>query len=196
MVSKFCLALLMAIVSLSVSADVVTPGHINKQFMFTNLDKFPGFKFTVKHYSYHYDKGYHVNPADTVTLENNMRYFVSEKGPQKESLMATDGKGAYFVSDMQVGGSAIVNPSINGLVEVYTIISIKNKKIKIKKIKEISLYPDGHEKERKASLGIAGFIGSDGFSSGLAIASMGALLGLLTLFILRKRKPRYIQMAT
>ena len=196
MVSKLCSTLLIAMISLSVSADVVVPGHINKQFMITNLDKFPGFKFAIKHYSFHYDKGWHSNPADTVMVENNKRYFTSEKGGQKESLMASDSKGRYSFSDLKVGGNAVVNPSVEGLVEVYTIISIKNKKIKLKKVKEILVYPDGKEKERKGGFGLAGFVGSDGFSSGLMIASTGALLALLVLFMLRKRKPKYIQMAT
>ena len=196
MVSKFCLALLIAMVSLSVCADVVVPGHINKQFMFTNLDKFPGFSFSYLHHGFHYDKGYQPNPADTVVVQNNIRYSVSEKSDQKETLMARDSKGTYFISNLKFGGSAVVNPSVDGLIEVYTIISIKNKKIKLKKVKEILLYPDGKEKERKAGIGLAGYISSDGFSSGLMIASTGALLGLLVLFMLRKRKPRYIQMAT
>jgi len=196
MVSKLCATLLIAMASLSASADVVVPGHINRQFVFTNLDKFPAFTFGYLHYGYHYDRGYHANPADTVAVENNMRYFVSEKGGQKESLRAKDAKGRYFISDLTFGGSAVVKPSINGLVEVYTIISIKNNKIKIKKVGEIELYPDGKEKERKSGFGLASWIGGDDFSSGLAIASTGALLGLLLLFMLRKRKPRYIQLAT
>ena len=196
MVSRFCLALLMATISLSVCADVVVPGHINKQFVFTNLDKFHGFSFSYLHHGFHYDKGYQPNPVDTVAVQNNMRYFVSDKSDQKEILMARDPKGNYFISDIKFGGSVVVNPAINGLVEVYTIISIKNKKIKLKKVKEISLYSDGKEKERRAGIGFAGYISGDGFSSGLMTASTGALLGLLVLFILRKRKPRYIQMAT
>jgi len=196
MVSRLIAVMLLLALSSGSSADVVTPGHINKQFMITNLDKFPDFKFMAKHYGYHYDRGYQPNPVDTIALENNMRYLISEKGSQKESVMARDSKGNYFFSDIKVGGSAVVNPSISGLVEVYTIVSIKNKKIKLKKVKEIVLYPDGKEKERKSGLGIAGFIGSDGFSSGLAIASMVALLGLIVLFVVRKKRPKYIQLAT
>ena len=196
MVRRFLAVLLLLSIYWGASADVVVPGHINKQFMFTNLDKYPAFTFSYLHHGYHYDRGYQPNPADTVAVENNKRYFVSEKGALDESLMASDGKGNYFISELKLGGAAVVNPSMSGLVEVYTIISIRNKTIKIKKIKEIALYPDGHEKERKSGSGLAGWIGSDGFTSGLAIASMGALLGLLVLFMLRKRKPRYIQMAT
>src|SRR4051812_42545795 len=124
MVSKLCATLLIAMASLSASADVVVPGHVNRQFVFTNLDKFPGFTFNYLHYGYHYDRGYHPNPADTVAVENNMRYFVSEKGGEKTALMVKDTKGRYFMSDLKFGGSAVVKPSINGLVEVYSIVSI------------------------------------------------------------------------
>ena len=196
MVSKFFAVLLIAMLSLSAAADVVIPGHIKKQFMFINLDKFPGFTFSYLHYSYHYDKGYQENPADTAAVANNKRYFVSEKGEQKETLMARDSKGMYFFSDIKFGGAAVVNPSINELVEVYSIVSIKDGIVKIKKIKEIIVYRNGKEKTRKSGLGLAGWIGSDGFTSGLAIVSTGALLGLLLLFLLRKRKPNYIQLTT
>ena len=196
MVRRSLAAFLLFIACMGAKADVVTPGHIRKQVMFTNLDKFPGFKFTIKHYGYHYDKGWQPYPADTVSVENNMRYFISEKGGEKELLMARDAKNRLFVSATKVGGNAVVAPNISGLVEVYSIVSIKNKKITIKKIKDILLYPDGEEKEKKSGLGIAGWVGGDGFSSALAIATIAALLGLVALFVMRKRKPKYIQLAS
>ena len=196
MVSRFTALLLLLMLCQVAKADVVTPGRVNTQFVITNLDKFPNFKFSIKHYEYHYDKGWRPHAADTVMLENNMRYFVSQKGSEKETLMARDSKGRLFVSHLKVGGVSVVSPTVSGRVEVYSIVSIKNKKIKLKKIKEILLYPNGEEKEKKAGLGIAGWVGSDGFSSGLAIGSTVALLGLIALFVLRKRKPKYIQLAT
>lgn len=194
MIIRSSAALLLLTTCLGAFGDVVIPGHINKQFLIANLDKFPAFKFAFKHYSFHYDLGYQANPADTVMMENNTRYFISNKGSQKEAIMARDSSGTYFFSDRKLGGSAEVSTSINGIVEVYNIISIKKGKINLKKTKEIVLYANGKEKERRASSELAGLIGSDGFSSGLVIISTGALLGLLTLFLFRKRKPKFIQL--
>lgn len=194
MVSKFISALLLIMVALSATADVVNPGHINKQFMFTNLDKFPAFSFSFLHYGYHYDQGYHRDPVDTASAIKNARYSVSSKGNDKSPLLAMDKNGKYLFSDLKFGGAGIVGPTITGIVEVYTITSIKNGKIKIKKEKEIFQYADGKEKERKNSSGLLAYLGTDDFASGLAIISMGALVGLLFLFKLKRRKPKYIQM--
>ncbi len=196
MLRKFFTALVLVMLSFSATADVVNPGHIHKQFMFTNLDKFPAFTYSCLHHSYHYDMGYRPNPVDTILVENNKRYSVGTRGDDKSSLMAMDKDGNYFVSDIQVGGATIVSPSINGLIEVYKIISIENGEIKIKKQKEIIQYANGEEKERKKSSTWVVFLGSDGFVSGLAITSTGALLGMLLLFIFKKRRTKYIQLAT
>ncbi len=193
MVSKFISVLLLVVSSFSATADVVTPGHINKQFQFTNLDKFPAFTYSFLHQGYHYNMGYQRDPADTVSVEINKRYTVSERGADKSPLLAKDKHGKYFTSDIKIGGAAIFGESVSGLVEVFTIVSIKNGKIKIKKQKEIVVYADGKEKERKSSL-LGAFLGSDDFASGLGIISMGALLGLLVLFILKRKKPKYIQL--
>ncbi len=194
MANRFIATLLLLATCFGASADIVTPGHINKQFMFTNLDKFPGFTYSYAHHGYHYNQGYQPSPVDTVAVANNTRYFVSEKGSDQEPLMGRDKSGHYFVSDTKLGGDASVNPSINGMVEVYTIVSIKNGKIKIKKVKEISLYANGKEKVRKSGIGFADWVGSDNFTSGLAIVSAGALLAMLALFLFRRRRPRYIQL--
>ena len=193
MANKFISALLLLLLFSCARADMMQPGHILKQFMFTNLDKFPGFTYSFLHHGYHYNMGYQPDPVDTLAVENNNRYAVSKKGSDRSVLLARDKSGRYAISDIKLGGAAIISPTINGIVEVYTIISIKNKKIKLKKIKEIVVYADGTEKERKGG-GLGAWIGSDGFASVLAIASTGALLGLLLLFIFRKRKPKYIQL--
>lgn len=193
MVSKFCAALLLVMFSLSAIADVVTPGHINKQFQFTNLNKFPAFTYSYLHQGYHYNMGYQRNPVDTIAVEINKRYAVSERGADKSPLLAKDKHGKYFTSDIKIGGAALVGSSVSGIVEVFIIVSIKNGKIKIRKLKEIIVYADGKEKETKSSI-LGAFLGSDDFASGLGIISMGALLGLLLLFILKRRKPKYIQL--
>jgi hypothetical protein len=192
--SKFCAVLLLVMLSFSSKADVVNPGHINKQFVITNLDKFPAFTYSFLHQGYHYMAGYKRNPVDTVAVEINKRYKVSERGDDKSSLLAMDKNGKYFISDLKLGGAAIVGPSVKGIIEVYTITDIKNDSIKLKKQKEIVQYANGEEKERKDSSGLLAFSGTDGFASGLAIVSAGALLALLFLFILKKRKAKYIQL--
>ncbi len=191
--------MLVALVSLSsvaAKADVVDPSHINRQFMFSNLDKFPGFTYSFLHYDYHYDMGWKRNAADTVMVENNQRYAASSRGSDKTVLLAKDAKGRYFVSVLKMGGSAIASESMEGIIEVYTIIGIKKGVIRIKKLKEIVRYKNGEEKEKKGSLGIAAFLGGDSFTTGLTIASTGALLGMLLLFILRKKRPKYIQLTS
>ena len=191
--SKLFAAMLLVILSQYATADVVQPGHINKQFMFTNLERFPGFTYSLLHRGYHYDKGYRPDPIDTLALENNNRYAVSEKGGDRSPLLARDKNGKYYVSDVKFGGAVVVSPSITAIIEVYTIVSIKKGKLKIKKIKEIIVDKEGQEKERKTS-SLGAWIGTDGFTSGLAIASTAGLLGLLLLFIFKKRKPKYIQL--
>ena len=193
MTSKFIAVSILVLSCFTVTADVVQPGHIHKQFMFTNLDKFPGYTFYYVHHGHHYDRGWQPNAPDTLPVENNMRYFVSNKGSDKEPLMIKDANGKYFATNTKFGGEATVSPSIDGTVEVFTIVKIKNGVVKVKKIKDILIYPDGKEKVKKGSI-FGTWIGSDGFASGLAIVSTGALLGLVVLFLMRRRRPRYIQL--
>ena len=195
MVKKLPAVLLLLLLSFAATADVVQPGHINKQFMFTNLERFPGFTYSFLHRGYHYNMGYKPDPIDTLPVENNSRYAVSLKGSDKSPLLARDNNGKYYISDQKFGGSVVVSPSIAEIIEVYTIVSFRKGKLKIKKIKEIIVDKEGNEKEMKSS-GLGAWIGSDNFTSGLAIASAGALAGLLLLFILRRKKPKYIQLAS
>ena len=199
MVTKFCAALLLIAFSFSAMADVVNPGEVKKQFMFTNLDKYPGFTYYYLHHGYHYNMGWQADPADTALVENNQRYTVSSKGNTRSSLMAlvmTNSNSKYYISDAEVGGEAKVDPSITGITEVYTITGMENGIIHIKKEKEIVKYQGGKEEERKAAAGFVNFISNDKFSKGLTLISMGALLGMLLVFMLRRRKPKYIQLAT
>jgi len=199
MANKFIKAILLAgITFLSVSsrADVVDPTHTNRQFMFTNLDKFPGLTFYCFHYGYHYNRGWQANAADTVLLENNKRYTVSERGSNTSILIAKPKKGKYILSIDKVGGSAYKAEDVESIIDVYTIVSVNKGVIKIKKMKEIVRYKNGEEKEKQGGLGIATFFGGDGFTTGLALASAAALFGLLLLFVLKIKKPKYIQLAT
>lgn len=195
--SKKIIAALLLAVSFSsfAKADVVEPGEIHRQFMFTNADKFAGYNFFYIYQGYNYDRGYHAGIPDTIVLENNKRNFTCTHGNNKSPLLAKDKKGNWYVSAITFGGYSKVSPSITGVVDVYTIISIKNGVIKIKKVKEITQYENGKEKEKKAGTGFAAFVNGDGFTKGLAITSAIALLALLFLFIY-SRKPRFVHMAT
>ena len=194
--SKFFVVLLLVMLSSASIADVVNPGHINRQFMFTNLDKFPAFTYYFLHYNYYYELGWKRSPADTQLIESNHRYAVSSKGNDKTPLLVKDKNGRYFISAIKIGGSGFAGESVKGIVDVYTITSIRSGIIKIKKEKEIVQYNNGEEKERKSSKSFAAFFGSDGFTSGLALTSTVALAGLLFLFILKKKKPKYIQLTS
>ena len=199
MVKKISAALLLMILSFSAKADVVNPGEIRKQFMFTNLDKFPGFTYYYLHHGWHYNMGWQAAPADTALVENNQRYTVSSKGNERSFLMAlgmVNSNNKYYISDAEVGGRANVDPSITGITEVYTITGMENGIIQIKKQKEIVRYNNGKEEERKAGIGFVSFITNDNFTKGLTLISSGALAAMLLVFILRRRKPKYIQLAT
>jgi hypothetical protein len=189
------MALPLLFLCLWLKADVVEPGHIKKQFSFTNLDKFPGYTFYYLHHSYHYDHGYHPNPADTVEVTNGGEYFVSEKGNEKETLLIRDNNGRYLRSDISFGGAKVVSPSTAAVVEVFEIVSMKNNKVKTKKLREISIDKEGkHTEVKKGLFGLGSWVNNDGFSSGLLIASISAMVGLIVFFMLKKRKPKYIPM--
>lgn len=176
-------------------ADVVEPGHLNKQFSFTNLNRFPGYKFYFIHHGYHYDRGYKPSPPDTIAVENNQRYFVSEKGSEKGKLLIRDRNGLYFYSDVNFGGSVVVSPSIDQVIEVFEIVSIKGKTVKTKKVKELNINREGKETEvKKGIFGIGGWVSNDKFVSGLMVAAIAALAGMIALFMLKRKKPKYIPM--
>ena len=197
MISKLNAALLLLFFCLAVKADVVEPGHLNKQFSFSNLDKFPGYKFYYLHHGYHYDRGYKPNAPDTVEVVNGQRYYVSEKGDHQETLLIKDKSGRYFRSDIKFGGATVVSPTTSQVVENFELISIKNRKVKSKKTKEIQVANDGKETEMKKGLfGLAFSISNDQFTSGLTIAAMCALIAMIAVFIFRRRKPKYIQLAS
>jgi hypothetical protein len=186
-------------------ADVVDPSHLNRQFMFTNLDKFPDYTFYYLHVGFHYDRGYKANPPDTVLINNNERYFVSSRGDSRSPLFVKTKNGKFIVSDLKMGGAGYKSEGVEGITDVFTfenIVTTKNKKgikrsaASIKKVKEITKFNDGTEKEKKDSLGIASFLGGDGYASGLTLASLTALLGMIFLFMLKKKRPNYIQLTS
>jgi hypothetical protein len=172
-------------------ADVRLEGSVRRQFSITNVDKFPAYTFQYLHQGYHYDQGYKADAPDTVTVENNKRYESASWGDTKTNLMALDAKGNWTKASVEIGGEASAGPQVSSIVDVYEISSIKNGIIKLKKIKEIYLYKDGTEKSKKASAGFISFIGNDRFTGGLAIVCSLALIGLIVLFIVRKRKQQY-----
>ena len=185
--------------SFSAKADIVSEGEIKLEFMFTNLDKFPGFTYYYLHYGYHYNMGWKANPPDTVLVRNNERYTAGDRGSVKSNLFAlpmANSNNKFLVSSRTVGGGANVNPTINSIVEVFTIVSMENGTISIRKEKEIIRYKDGREEDGKAGTALLGAITNDHFNSGLTLISTGALLVMLLVFLFKKRKPKYIQLAT
>lgn len=190
------MALLAVLFFAVAKADVVEPGQVYRRFLVNNINKFSAYKFYFIHQGYYYDKGYHAGTPDTVLVENNKRYQVSDHGNEKSVLLAVDKNGKWFSSGIKLGGETKLSPAIAGIVDVYSISSIKDSIVKLKKAKEIVLYRNGKEKEKKAGTGFASFIGGDGFSKGLIISSGIALLALLFIVIKIKRKPKYIHLAT
>ena len=177
-------------------ADIVPPGHINRQFMFTNLDKFPAYKFYYIEHTYRYDHGYKSNTPDTVPAENNQWYFASHRGSDKTFLLARDVKGKKYRSEIQIGGPALVGAGIGLLVDVYCIISIKNSVIKLRKTKEITQNESGKQTERKIKGGFPSFLAGDDLTAGMIIVSFVALVFLTGLILGRKKKVRSVALAT
>lgn len=199
MASKIFASLLLCTLFFHAQADIVNPGDVKLQFMFTNLDKYPGFTYYYLHRGYQYNMGWKANAPDTSLVENNQRYTVSERGNSKSLLMAlhmNNSKSKYLISDLELGGRASVDPTINGIVEVYTIINMDNGLIQLKKVKEIVQYNNGKEEERKSGIAWMGFIRNDKFNKGLTLISTCSLLALLLVFLFKKRKPKYLQLAT
>ena len=172
-------------------ADIRIEGTVMRMFSISNINKFPAYQFYYLHQSYHYDQGYKADKPDTVAVENGKRYEVATRGNSKTSLMAVDAEGNWMKSEILMGGEANAGATIKNIVDVYEISSIKEGALKIKKVREITLYKDGKEKSRKASAGFFSMIGNDGFSTGLTVFSFIGLLGLLTVFIIKKRKHQY-----
>lgn len=177
-------------------ADVVPPGHINRQFMFTNLDKFPGYTFYYIEHNYRYDHGYKAIPPDTLAAENNQWYFASHRGNDKTYLLARDSKGKMYRSDVQVGGAAVVSPGTGLLVDVYNISGIRKGLIILRKTKEITQDESGKQRERKVKAEFLSSISNNDLTMGLSIISFTAFGLIVGLLVFRRRKTRYIALAT
>lgn len=198
MFRKFLTVIMLLCVAFHVRADVVIPGEIKLQFMFTNLDKFPGYTYYYHHHGYHYNKGWQSENPDTELVENKKVYTVAIKGNDKSYLMAlpmVNSDGHYLLSGNQVGGGEHVNPSIRGIVEVYIIVNMDKDAITIKKESEIITYDNGKVEVKKMSGLIPVFIRNDRFTTGLTLISLASLLTMLFLFLLKRRKQSTIQLA-
>lgn len=172
----------------NVKADITQPGVIRRQFQVANTDKFPGYKFFYIFQGFHYDRGYQPNTPDTLPVVNNERYFAASRGGHQTILLAKDSKGRLYRSTISMGGEANVSEQVSGLVDAYQVLSIKNGKIQLKKTELVTVYTNGEEKSRKVKAGILAYISSDKFTGGLTAASIAALMGLLVMFILRRKK--------
>lgn len=184
--------LLLMILSIPAKADLVEPGEIKKQFMFTNLDKFPGFTYYYIHHGYHYNLGWHADEPDTSLVKNNQRYTVGQKGNSKTPLIAlamANSNIKYFISDLELGGNAMVDPEITGMVEVYTIQHIENYTITVKKQNEIMQFRNGREEERKVGNSALSLFHNDIYTNALILVSTFSLCVMLLIFFIRKRKP-------
>lgn len=193
------LLVLLLLFSLAVHADVINPGEIKKEFTFTNLDQFPGYTYYYLHHGYHYDKGWHAEPLDTALVENNKRYTVSLKDNAGSYLMAlamANSNNSYALSSEKVGGGTTVDPSIRGIVEVFSISGIDKGIISIKKEKEIIQFADGKIEERKTGGSWMMLPRHDNYLKGLALTSFAALLLLFILYRVKNSKPKYIIGAT
>jgi hypothetical protein len=189
MAKKLFLAAIMFIGCTGISlADLVTEGQIAREFSFTNLDAFKNYSFTYKYTSYHYDHGYQPNEPEIIVCKQNQRYTAGTRF-DKTFLEAKDKSGHVFVSEIAVGGdSQVSNNSINSVVDVYSIVSIKDSVIKLKRTEEITVYKNGKEKKRKGELGAIATDGDSNIKPWLIGAALAAMLGLVVFFVMKRNK--------
>ncbi len=177
-----------------VKADIVVPGEINRQFQISNLNKYPGYSFYFIYQGYSYNMGYHPGKPDTTLIEGQQNYYVSTRGNDQSPLLALSKDSSQWTySTISMGGMSHVNTNIKSIIDVFEIKGIKNGKIQLKKIKELVTYKNG--KKQELAVG-AGFLNGTGFTNGMAIVSVAALMVLIFLFFKMKRKPKYVQLAT
>jgi len=128
-------------------------------------------------------------------LSNGVRYYASERGNDQTPILAMDEKGKYSLSVEKLGGQVMTDPTIKYVIEQYSIISIKDGVISIKKIKEISIDRNGDEKTKKLSGGWILFDNGSPYIKGLILVSIFALTALLLIFLIKIRKNKYIPIA-
>lgn len=173
---------------LSVRADVVQPGAINRQFMITNIADYKNFNFYFNYVSYRYEYGYHANPPKEVPYQANKRYSASERGDATK-LYATDAKGKRYESNITIGGGDNVSDhDINTIVDVYTITSINKGIITLKKTEEIIVYGGGVEKRKKVESAPIVTDNGNNITPWLIGSSVVALAVLLLLFLKKKKR--------
>lgn len=188
MAKKLFLAAIMFIGCTGISlADLITEGQIAREFAFTNLDAFKNYSFSYKYTSYHYDHGYQPNEPEIIICKQNQRYTAGTRF-DKTYLEAKDKSGHVFVSQIAVGGDIQVsNNNINSMVDVYTIVSIKDSVIKLKRTEEITVYKNGKEKKRKGELGTIATDGDSNIKPWLIGAALAAIIGLIVVFLLKRK---------
>jgi len=181
---KYLFAALLLFFGVNASADVILPGEVHKSFKITNLNQFKAYQFSYKMQSYRYDRGYRPTGIVTVQIKNDSVYKASRDG-EAVSIVATDKSGKQFTSNIKVGGVKQYHQSVEEVVEVYQIISIKGGKVNLKKVKEIVTSDKNGKKvtkEKKAD--IYGLI-DDPLMFGLLFAGIASGV-ILLLMKLRK----------
>ncbi|MEO7309198.1 MAG: hypothetical protein ABIX01_02280 [Chitinophagaceae bacterium] len=189
MAKKLVLTATLFIMVLAVlRADVISEGQIPRYFMFKNLSKQKNFAFTFKFYTYTYNGGYHADTPTTVICKDDQHYLAGERF-DKTKLEATDGVGNNFMSDVDIGGDIrVADRNIKEVVDVYSVVSIKDGIIKLKKVNETTVYYDGREKKRKSEVdGVAIGSGNKPAHPMLIAGALAAFIALVLLF-LKKRK--------
>jgi len=169
-------------------ADIIAEGQITRQFMFVNLANYKGFSFSYKYYSYHYSLGYQPNTPVLIKCVENHRYEAGSRF-YKTKLEAKDAAGNMYKSNIEIGGdSRISTNKISAVVDVFTVESIKDGVIKLKKTDEITVYKNGKETKRK--LTIAGSVtNSGGDNTAILVGgALAAIVSLLFVFFINKRQ--------
>jgi len=183
----FFMALLLITCWQQTNADIIVQGFVPRQFSFTNLNNYKDYKFIFNYITYHYDKGYQPDIPVEKSCKNNERYLSGTRFA-KTYLVAINNKGLKFKSDIEIGGSYQgTDPQLSSVVDVYSVVAIKDSIISINKQKEILVYKDGREKENKATEA-AGIFNGTNSNGGLITAAVIAIIILTVLFFTRRKK--------
>lgn len=174
------------LIAFSGKADVTIPGEVDKKFKLINIDQFSKYQFTFVIQHYRYFQGYQPTGIEVRAINNNEVYGCSSHG-DKSLITATDSSGNEFTSTVYVGGKQNFASNVNGYVEVYKIVSVKNGVIELKLVETITkINQNGKTKEIIKEVGKMGL---DNFVTiGLVVSSLFSVLGLVLIFKTNENK--------
>lgn len=174
------------LITITSKADVTIPGEVDKQFKIINVDKFPQYQFTFVIQHYKYFQGYQPTGKENKVIINNEIYQCSNHN-DNSLITAIDSAGNVFTSTVYVGGKKNFASNVDGYIEVYKIVSVKNKVIALKLIETITrTKKHGTIKEVVKK---TGEMRMDNFVTiGLIVSALVSVVGIVLVFKAKENK--------